>query len=207
MTPNEFRDRYNYTFVKDIPGHALKGLLNKPEKQAASGRSMWDLTEAHERLLTIAGVGYDPETGEAFEEEELGRAFDALDDEAEAKILAAGFVSKRLAADAEALDAEIKRLTRMRDTARSGRELLIDRLREFMGTTGLVKVKSTYLSVSLGAASQRVEITDEKALRSDYLRTVTSVTPRKEDIARALKAGATVEGAKLVDGPKRVTIK
>ena len=164
-----------------------------------------DLSDAHERLLVVAGLGFDPETGEAFDEEELGKAFDLLDSEAEAKILATGFVCQILDDEIEILDKHIKRLTRKRDSRRNGKGRLIDRLRDFMAETGILKAERPSLRVTLGKPSQRVEI-DDKCLAPAWYNHPTPV-PDKVEIAKVLKAGRTIPGAKLVDGPKRVLIK
>lgn len=167
-------------------------------------KSIFDLSAAHERLLVIAGLGYDPDTGEAFEPGDISKAFDELDEEAEAKILACGFVIKKLDSDFDALDVEIKRLARMRDVKRNGKARVIGLLRDFMDTTGLEKVKSPYLSVTLGKASKRVEVSGGLPR---WWYTNPERVPDKAKIAASLKAGNSITGAKLVDGLRSVTIR
>lgn len=170
-----------------------------------SVNSMFDLSADYERLLQIAELGADPVTGEVYEPEDIDKAFTEIKGEAEDKISSTAYVLQRLKADANVLDEEIKRLKAKRDSILAGRERLQDRLREFMATAEVHKVKTPSISVSLGKPSERCEITDETAVPDDYARVVRQV--EKQQVKDALKKGQDVPGAQLVNGPNRLTIR
>lgn len=98
------------------------------------------------------------------------------------------------------IDAKIKALSNRNDSLR-------EYLRMNMEACGITKIESTLFNVSLGKPSKIVSITSQANLDSKYIKTVTTSSPIKADIAKALKAGESVEGAELIDGKSRLTIK
>lgn len=169
-------------------------------------KSMFSLGADYERLCMAAGRGEHPDTGEPIEDfAELDALFDAIQDDVGEKIAATAYVTQRLKADAGVLAEEIKRLQAKKASIEANNERLKDKLREFMETTETPKVKTPSVSVSLGKPTERVSIVDEDAVPEDYAEVVRRVS--KSAVKDALKQGLDVSGAKLVPGPKRLTIR
>lgn len=166
-------------------------------------KSMYDLTTEFKMLLQIAEDSIDEETGEVLTD--VAARFDALTNEAEDKIAGTGFVLQRLKSEAEAIDAEVKRLTARRDALRNSRERLADRLREFMATVGMQKVKTPYISVSLGKPSESVVVDNVELLTPDCRAVV--YQPIKSVIKKHLESGTPLAGAHLEKGKPRLTIR
>lgn len=97
-------------------------------------------------------------------------------------------------AEAEKIAAEIKRMTAKKQTCENAVERMKAALMEFVSATG-GKAKTTLFSVSV-RSTQSADILDENAIPAEY-REPQPDKIRRADILKALKAGATVEGAAL----------
>ena len=109
--------------------------------------------------------------------------------------------------DIDAIDAQIKRLQEKKKTIQSKSEWLRDYLKRNMETTGINKITCPLFSITLSAPGKQVEVTDQALLPDDYVKVKTVVSPDKVAIAKALKDGADIPGALLVDGARRLTIR
>lgn len=171
-------------------------------------KSIYDLEGEWSQLLEIAELGYDPDTGEAFDPEDIDHAFAALTDDIEEKMAGCAFVTMRLRSNADAIDGEIKRLLAKRKSMENGRQRLLERMRELMTRAELDKVKALGVSISLAKhPRKRVDVVDVFQLDAQYLRPERDPEPDKVAILAALKAGREVEGAQLVDGNRTLTVR
>lgn len=107
----------------------------------------------------------------------------------------------------EAIDAQIKRLQDRKKAIHSKSEWLRNYLKRNMEATGINKIDCPLFSITLSKASTQVEVTDESQIPDDYVKVKTTVTPDKVLIAKALKDGADIPGAMLVEGTRRLTIR
>jgi len=107
----------------------------------------------------------------------------------------------------DAIDAHIKRLQERKKTIQAKSEWLRDYLKRNMELTGINKIECPLFTITLSKAPQQAEITDESLLPDDYVKVETKVSPKKAEILKALKEGADVPGAILVDGSRRLTIR
>ena len=131
----------------------------------------------------------DTETGEITD---IAR-FDDLQIEYEEKIENIALWIKTLNADAEAYKNEKNAFAEREKKARSKAESLKQYL-----TDTLNGRKFTTLSVDINwRKSTSVEVINQEAIPEAYLRTVTTVTPDKTEIAKALKTGEVIEGVAL----------
>jgi len=119
------------------------------------------------------------------------------------KIQSCAFVMREMEAEKEAFDLLIKELSAKKSAISNKAEGLKDYMRYQMESVGQTKVKGSIYTISLGKPSQSVMITGE--VDSDYQ--VVRVSEDKTAISKALKAGEAVNGAELVDGKARLTIK
>ena len=168
-------------------------------------KSMYHLSEEFTRMLTIANLGCDEETGEFFDDETLDEFFRQLECDAEAKVLGTAQVMRRLKMESDDLRAEGNRLLDMANRRDKMRDRLADLLRDFMGLFKLQKVKDAFLSVSIGKPSTKVEIFNEEEIPEELMRVVR--TPKKDEIKRLLEHDGIVPGAMLVTGKPRLTIR
>ncbi len=106
-------------------------------------------------------------------------------------------IIKQFQSDIEMFKSEIDRVTARKKTAENAVDRMKATLLLFLQTTGQEKVKAGTFSVST-ATTQAVNITDEKAIPTNYL----VEQPPKIDkigIKNALKAGAEISGAELIN--------
>lgn len=106
-------------------------------------------------------------------------------------------VIKQFQADAEMFKNEIARLTARKQTAENAVDRMKAALLAFMQFSGQDKVKAGSFSVYT-ATTPAVKIIDETAIPSIYLKPQPP-TVDKIAIKAAIKGGATVEGAELIN--------
>jgi len=109
--------------------------------------------------------------------------------------------------DIDAIDAQIKRLQNKKKTIQSKSEWLRDYLKRNMEATGINKITCPLFSITLSAPGRVVEITNEGILPDEYVSVKTMIAPDKRAILNALKKGFDIQGAALVEGTRRLTIK
>jgi hypothetical protein len=107
----------------------------------------------------------------------------------------------------QALDSEIRRLQEKKKVIQNKIDSIRDYLKHNMAATGISKIECPLFTITLSKPAKQVEITDESLLPDDYVRVKTTVAPDKVALAKALKEGADIPGAVLIDGAQRLTIK
>ena len=106
-------------------------------------------------------------------------------------------IIKQLQADADMFKGEIDRMNARKKSAENGADRMKAALLAFLQQSGQDKVKAGSFAVST-ATTQAVSITDESKLPPEYL----IAQPAKVDkagIKKALKDGATIAGAELIN--------
>ena len=177
-------------------------------------KSIFDLEGEWLRLLEMAHQGYDPETGEYLEPEDLDKAFAELTGDVEDKVAGCGFVLMRLKKDAAMVDEEAKRLKKKKDQILAGRERLEERLRELMVVTNTAKVKKPFVSVSLAKEQLgKVEVLDEGKVPGEFMTVPVAPDPKpmlteiKTFLKSALDSGKEISWAKLVPSKRTLTVR
>lgn len=133
----------------------------------------------------------DPETGEIIDAEKL----DALMMEREQKLEGIACWVKNLESDIEAYKAEKKAFEERIAAAERRR----DGLKDYLSTVLQGQKFSTARCFVSFRRSKKVEITDENALSELFVRVKTVREPDKKAIGDALKKGAEISGARLVE--------
>jgi hypothetical protein len=167
---------------------------------------MFDLSNEYIRLLEMSRLGYDYETGEVLEEEEVDRAFAALTGDVQTKVAGAAFVVMRLDKEADMVDEEIRRLQLKKIRIQRGHDRLKDRIRQLMSLTEIDRVKTPSISVTLGKPAERVAIYDKELLPEEY-RVSPPWKPHKLAIKKAIQNGDEIAGAHLEKGQASLTIR
>jgi hypothetical protein len=116
-------------------------------------------------------------------------------------------LNANMSGDIVAIDEQLKRLNGMKKAIATRQEQLKEYLRYNMQESGISSIKCPLFSITLRKAQQVVTITDAELLPDELVKVVTTVTPDKLEIAKALKAGDSVPGATLSDGKQSLTIK
>jgi hypothetical protein len=129
---------------------------------------------------------------------ELEMALVITQGELETKGACYGIIVKEMEADCDVIDAEIKRLTALKKARTNAIDRLKSNLSEAMQLFGILEIKTPLLKINF-RKSEAVEITDAESLPPAYLRTKTVTEPDKTAIKDAIKAGAEIPGAQLVE--------
>ena len=123
-------------------------------------------------------------------------------EKAEAIVMVATNVTRHVAA----IDEQIARLQAKKKAVLNKEKSLRSYLKKNMIETGINKIECPLFTITLAKASQIVEILDQDKLPIDFIKVETKITPDKVAIKKALKDGP-VDGAALVDGTRRLTIR
>lgn len=160
---------------------------------------LYEITERHEKALReLSGLGFDADT--------IADTMEGLEGELIEKSKSVAAYFQNLDADVQAMKDAEARISKRRKTLEKESNGLKEYLRINMEKSGISKIESPEFTVTLRAPAKKVEVYDQKSLPSEFIKTVTTESPDKNAIKRALKEG-DVEGARLVDGKSSLTIK
>lgn len=134
---------------------------------------------------------WDQETGEILDADRL----DQLEMERDTKIENIALYIKNLTADAEALKAEKQSFADRQKAAENKAESLKKYLANYLAGQ---KFSTPKVAISFRKTSS-VNVTDMSLLSKEYLK-FADPTPDKTAIKNAIKAGASVAGAEIVEG-------
>ena len=154
---------------------------------------MRPLYEIESDISQILEQAIDPDTGEIVDEGKL-EELNTLDIEKKDKLEAVGLYYKNTMAEAEMIANEKKKLDARQKAAEKKAEGLKNYLAKALHGE---KFKTAKISVSF-RKSTKVEIDDLNKLPMEYLK-FKDPEPNKTEIGKALKAGAAVPGAELVE--------
>lgn len=166
--------------------------------------SLFQIAQQHRQLVDkLADLDLDEQT--------LADTLEAESWPIEQKCENTMFVVRAAQLQQEAIDAEIERLSMLRERI-AGRESSLRRLLETgMQIAGITKITAGTFSLALQKNPPSVEILDEKQLPAKFMRTPEPKpvvpAPDKKLIAAALKAGEPVPGAKLAPEKLRLVIR
>lgn len=128
---------------------------------------------------------------------EIEQALNITLAEFETKSIAYGHVIRKLDAECDIIDAEIKRLQSIKRSRESALERLKMRIKDAMELFGMDKVQTPTLKLSF-RKSESVEVEDVNALPSMYKTIKVTESPDKQLIKESLKLGKEIPGARLV---------
>jgi hypothetical protein len=114
-------------------------------------------------------------------------------------------VISNMGSDADAIDAEIKRLTARKKTISNRQEWLREYLRSNMETSGIDKITCPLFTITLRKATDVVFIEDVDLLPKRFQKI--TITPDKTAIKAALKLDIEVPGARMVEGKRGLMIR
>lgn len=153
--------------------------------------SLYNIREEHLQLISLI------EENEGELTPELETALALTEMEFQQKAISYGYVIKKFDDNLSAIDAEIDRLSRLRDAASKKKELFRQRLSEAMQQFGYEKIETPLLKLSF-RKSESVNIYNENDLPEQFIQRTILVTYPKTPIKEAIKAGADVPGAEII---------
>ena len=162
--------------------------------------SLYALTHEFQQLADM-DAGNDEDFAAA-----LADTLDAQSDQLEDKIEATIIVSRQLEADAEACEAEAKRLTERAKAFKRNAQACKERVLWAMEATERKSIKRQLFTITRSAGRPVVALDDADALPEDVLVTKTTTAPDKKLILDRLKAGEAVPGAHLDTGKPSLRI-
>jgi len=125
----------------------------------------------------------------------------SIEGEIEIKANSVACIIRNLNYDINTLNAEIERLTRLKQTRTNAVEGLKKYVQYQMGLAGIDKIKTPLQTLVIQNNPPSVLIEDEKAIPAKFLTVIPQTTvPNKKDIATAIKAGEVVPGCSLMQG-------
>ena len=145
---------------------------------------LYDIAEIYENLENID------------DEVAVATAMDAVDAALEEKLESTAKVIRNLEAEAEALEAEEKRLKARKTAVRNRIADIKGYVQENLEAMGKDKVTSGIFKWSIQANAPSVNILDESLIPDAYWKIERK--PMKTEIKKAIEAGELTEGAELV---------
>lgn len=155
--------------------------------------SLYEIVENIEMIIET-GFSFDEETGEIiFDESDL----DALSTDLDEKINACGMWIKNRRSLAEAIKNEEAALKKRRETIEREVSRMTDYVMRNIEKLPDKRFESPECDIRVRRSS-RVEVYDEKMIPDEFVSVVTSIKPDKSAIKKAIKSGAHVPGAMVV---------
>lgn len=157
------------------------------------------LYEIAEQYKNIAELLQNPEFAE---EQDVIAALENIEDDFNHKVEQTVYILKNIESEIDPIDAEIKRLTAMKNARQNNIDRIKTRLKLNMQATGIDAVNCPLFKVSYRETKDNAVELDEKLffannLNEDFVSV--KVSPNKTAIKNALKNGESVIGAKLVN--------
>jgi hypothetical protein len=157
--------------------------------------SLYTIASAYQAdLAALADLDLDPQT--------VADTLEGMQGELHDKLRAVIAYALGMSADAEAQAAAAKRMNDRAKATAARAEALLDYARTAMQTTGVAEVATDEWAAKLAKKPPSVNITDLSAIPPAYMRQPEPppAAPDKKAIGDALKSGAIVPGAELVQG-------
>ncbi len=145
---------------------------------------LYDITEIYENLENID------------DDVAVSAAMDSVDAALEEKLESTAKVIRNLEAEADALEAEEKRLKARKTAVRNRIADIKGYVQENLEAMGKDKVTSGIFKWSIQANAPSVNILDESLIPDDYWKIERK--PMKTEIKKAIEAGELTEGVELV---------
>ena len=162
--------------------------------------SLYKLTEQQRELKEIAGSSDAP--AEAFED-----TFNALEGQFNDKAVSVIHVVQNMDSDVEAIKVEIKRLTDRKKTIENKQNSIREYLRTNMEANDITKIECPLFTITLAKGRDIVVIDDETKIPDEYVDVTVVTKPNKAEILKKLKAGESVEGARIEKSKTSLRIK
>jgi DNA polymerase II small subunit/DNA polymerase delta subunit B len=163
--------------------------------------ALYEISTKYQELAALADAG-DEDLAKA-----LSDTMEAIEGEFQEKSKALAMVTLNMDGDIDAISAQIARLTERKKMMVNRQESLKEYLRSNMERTGITKISHPLFTITLGKGRPVVVIDEESKIPDEYMNTKVETTPKKAEIAKALKEGKDVPGAHSEIGKSSISIK
>lgn len=157
--------------------------------------NLYDLAAQYQDLLDLAASGAPVE--------ELDAMLDGLEGKLEEKLERTACVVRSVEANAEVIDAEIKRLQARKSSMLNNAQYLKDRMEAILTVLGKDKIKTPLFNIGMANNPPKVVVLDEMSIPEEYFQTpVPQRSLMKKEVAEAWKRGEVVPGTEIVQERK-----
>lgn len=164
---------------------------------------MSHLYEISENLRGLASIDAEDESMALA----IRDTMEAVQGEFDEKAKAVASVILNMDSDADAIQAEIDRLTSRKKAIQNRQEGIREYLRANMEACGISKITHPLFSITLAKGREIAVIDDPGALPDDLVYVKTEVRPEKAEILKLLKDGVEVPGAHIERSQSSIRIK
>lgn len=158
---------------------------------------LYEITEQFKQL----------EKMEDLDEETILDTLESIEGEFLAKGQNVAAYFQNLDADARELKEAESRIAARRKSIENKSNSLKEYLLRNMKALDITKIECPEFSITLKKPSEVCEILDLEKVPKAFKKEVTTTSADKNAIKKAIKAGETVEGARIIDGKQSLTIK
>lgn len=114
---------------------------------------------------------------------------------------------REILADVSAIDAEIKRLTRIKSARQNRAKALREYLRFNMDRSGITKIASPMFTATLKAPSKVLVVENEDEIPEEYWRVKTTRSLDRKAVLDALKEGVEIPGATIGESKRALLVR
>lgn len=162
--------------------------------------SLYKLTDQQRELKAMAEK-------EDADPEQFNDTFLALSGQFNDKAINIIHVAHEYDSDIECIDAEIKRLTARKNTAKNRKESLREYLRTNMEANKITKIECPLFTITLAKGKDVCFIEDADKIPDEFMDIKVVESPLKAAILKKLKAGEVVLGARIEKSKTSLRIK
>jgi len=137
----------------------------------------------------------------------LNDTFESLSGEFNDKAIAVLKFTENMNSDIDELSAQIERLKKRKSAIENRRDSLRSYLLFNMEKSGITKIECPYFTASIRRGVESVSIENQDSIPDEFISVVVTEKPDKKALAKELKLGKEIPGAKLVRGSNTLTIK
>lgn len=163
---------------------------------------MSTLREISEQFRELQRLADDPDMAVA-----VADTLEGIEAEFEHKARAIVTVAQNMDDDVRILDDEIKRLQARKKSISNRQAQLKDWLRQNMEVTGITRIACPLFTINCVQGREVAVVENADALPDEYVSIKTTVSPDLNGIAKALKDGADIPGARLERAKSSIRIK
>jgi len=162
--------------------------------------TLYELTDQQRELKEAANNSDMPA-------EYFADTFEALEGQFNEKAVSVIHVVNNMSSDTDAIDAEIKRLQSRKKVITNKQDSIREYLLTNMEANEITKIEHPLFTITLVKGRDVVFIDDEELLPDDLVNVTVNTKPDKVAILKKLKAGESVEGARIEKSKTSLRIK
>lgn len=160
---------------------------------------LYELSQQYQELSALADI---EEMQEA-----VADTLEGLEGEFNDKAQALSAVVLNMDSDVEAIDSAIKRLQERKTAIKTRQQSMKDYLRDNMERCEIKSISCPLFTITCAKGREVAVIDSEEKLPEEFLSVETKIKPNKNEIAKALKEGAPIPGARLERTKSSIRIK